>query len=44
MPSWNEVLNELNRSPRKDAIDYIRRKYLKRLYNHTNRNVIAYYS
>ena len=44
MPSWNEVLNELNRSPRKDAIDYIRRKYLKRLHNYTSRNVIAYYS
>ena len=44
MPSWNEVLLELQKSPRKDAIDYIRRKYLRKLFEHTGRNVIAYYS
>jgi len=44
MPSWNQVLKELKNSPRKDSLDYIRRKYLKRLSSHRGRNVIAYYS
>lgn len=37
MPSWNDVINELN-------VDSIRRKYLSKLNEHTGRNVIAYYS
>jgi hypothetical protein len=44
MPSWNEILEETQNCPRNDAIDYIRRKYLKELFNVTKRNVIAYYS
>ena len=44
MPSWNEVLNELNSCPRVDALDFVRRKYLKKLSEKTGRNVIAYYS
>lgn len=44
MPSWNQVLSEIQRSPRRDALDYTRRKYLKRLARTTERNVIAYYS
>lgn len=44
MPSWNQVLLELQRSPRKDALDTVRRKYLKKLSQHRGRNVIAYYS
>jgi ClpP class serine protease len=44
VPSWNQVLTELQRSPRKDALDYVRRKYLRRLSQHRGRNVIAYYS
>lgn len=44
MPSWNQVLIELQASPRKDALDYIRRKYLEKLSNKTGRNIIAYYS
>lgn len=38
MPSWNEVLAELS------GPDVIRRRYLKKLSEHTGRNVIAYYS
>ena len=44
MPSWNEVLNELNKCPRRDALDFVRRKYLNELAKKTERNVIAYYS
>lgn len=44
MPSWNEVLNEITSSPRRDALDFVRRKYLKLLYQHSHRNTIAYYS
>ncbi|MPW31259.1 S49 family peptidase [Agarivorans sp. B2Z047] len=44
MPSWNEVLLELQSSNRKDALDDVRRKYLLELSAHRNRNVIAYYS
>ena len=49
MPNWNEVLTEIqdlqtetNSQP--SASDRVRRKYLKKLYEHTKRNVIAYYS
>jgi len=44
MPSWNEVLNEINSCDRINSLDYIRRKYLKELYEKSGRNVIAYYS
>ncbi len=44
MPSWNEVLNEINSCGRINNLDYIRRKYLKELYEKSGRNVIAYYS
>jgi len=44
MSSWNEVLKELNDSHRTDALDFVRRKYIKKLSNKTGRNVIAYYS
>lgn len=44
MPSWTEVLNELNECKRIDALDYVRRDYLKKLHHATGRNVIAYYS
>lgn len=44
MPSWNQVLTEIQRCNRRDALDFVRRKYLKRLARATNRNVIAYYS
>ena len=44
MPDWNEVLDEITTSNRKDALDCIRRKYLRQLYEMTGRNVIAYYS
>ena len=44
MPNWYEVLKELQTSNRTDALDSVRRKYLKQLHGKTDRNVIAYYS
>jgi len=44
MPSWNEILEEIEQSNRVDALDCVRRKYLKHLHEITGRNVIAYYS
>lgn len=44
MPSWNEVLEEIKDCKRIDALDYVRRNYLKELNKKTGRNVIAYYS
>lgn len=47
MPNWNEVLreiSELSGQGRRDSLDTVRRKYLNLLYQHTGRNVIAYYS
>lgn len=46
MPGWNEVLSELVElsQTRRDAVDVVRRKYLKKLHEKTERNVIAYYS
>lgn len=44
MPNWNQVLSEIDRCPRKDALDYVRVRYLKRLHKKTGRNIICYYS
>lgn len=44
MPSWNQVLDELQNCKRVDALDFVRRKYLKILHENTDRNIIAYYS
>jgi len=47
MPNLNEILNEakaLAATGRGDAIDVVRRKYLKQLSELTGRNTIAYYS
>jgi Serine dehydrogenase proteinase len=47
MPNWNSVLREislLQATSNESAFDKVRRKYLNRLFRHTNRNVIAYYS
>ncbi|MDH3998715.1 MAG: S49 family peptidase [Desulfuromonadales bacterium] len=44
MPSWNQVLEEIKSSNRIDALDDVRRKYLKKLSQTTGRNTIAYYS
>ena len=40
MPSWNDVLNELQ--PK--SLDDVRHKYLLQLHQYTDRNVICYYS
>lgn len=47
MPSWHAVLREIEREAKKSkgaATDTIRRQYLDKLFQHTSRNVIAYYS
>ncbi len=44
MPNWSEILKELEDCKRVDALDYVRRKYLKRASEITGRNTIAYYS
>lgn len=42
MPSWNDVLNEIESSG--STHDILRRKYLSQLHAKTGRNVILYYS
>lgn len=42
MPNWNEILYEINASG--STHDVVRRKYLRELYELTDRNVILYYS
>lgn len=46
MPGWSSVLAEVGARQREgqQAIDLVRRKYLRQLNRHTGRNVIAYYS
>ena len=47
MPNWNEVISEITLEAKKHksaAADVVRRRYLEKLFNHTKRNVIAYYS
>ena len=48
MPNWSEVLDEINQKyaaePKKNPFDTIRRKYLRKIHQKTERNVIAYYS
>lgn len=46
MPAWGSVLAEIGAKQQggQQAVDLVRRKYLKRLHGHTGRNVIAYYS
>ena len=41
MPNWNSVLKEIQDN---GPLDLIRRKYLKKLYELTDRNTICYYS
>lgn len=50
MPNWGQVLTEIQAQDAKltngakSAVDIVRRRYLKKLYKKTGRNVIAYYS
>ena len=46
MPNWKEVLEEVAKVNRQgnQALDVVRRKYLKEIFKYTGRNVIAYYS
>lgn len=42
MPTWNELLDECRTTG--GGNDVVRRKYLRKLFEHTKRNVIVYYS
>jgi ClpP class serine protease len=44
MPSWGEVLKELQETNVESSLDIIRHKYLKIMHKYTGRNIIAYYS
>lgn len=46
MPNWKEVLEEVAKVNQQgnQALDVVRRKYLKSIFQYTHRNVIAYYS
>lgn len=50
MPNWRQVLGEIQEfhnahaSQANLATDIVRRKYLRKLYNCTQRNIVAYYS
>jgi ATP-dependent protease ClpP protease subunit len=46
MPAWGTVLSEIGSRQQggQQAVDLVRRKYLKALHKHTGRNIIAYYS
>lgn len=42
MPSWNDILEEIKAEG--STLDIVRRKYLKKLFDISGRNVIVYYS
>ena len=44
MPNWNDLLNQIRADGAESAHDRVRRKHLARLFKHTQRNVIVYYS
>lgn len=44
MPSWTDVLIEINGTQQPTSLDIVRRKYLLMLSEKTRRNTIAYYS
>lgn len=45
MPSWGKVLKEIqDEANQPGPVDRIRRKYLRKLFDYTGRNVILYYS
>jgi hypothetical protein len=45
LPTWGEILKEIKNyieKEKKPPFDFVRRKYLKKLYDYTERNVILY--
>lgn len=47
MPHWGALIKEIVQEQKKGnqgAFDTVRRKYLSKLHQHTDRNIIAYYS
>lgn len=44
VPTWNEINNEIDAIGSAEACDQVRKKYIQRLQDRVDRNVIAYYS
>lgn len=46
MPNWTEILQEIQHeaATQQMPLDFVRRKYLKKLHENTGRNIICYYS
>ncbi|MDR2486512.1 MAG: ATP-dependent Clp protease proteolytic subunit, partial [Clostridiales Family XIII bacterium] len=44
MPTWDEILDEVQGEEAPDRFAIVRRKYARKLHEITNRNVICYYS
>lgn len=44
VPSWNDVLLEIQKNAAVSPIDHLRRRCLSKLHKATGRNIIAYYS
>ena len=48
MPNWNTILKEIHKevqaNPKKDPFHTVRQRYIKKLFQKRNRNIIAYYS
>ena len=44
MPNWLGVLSEIQEEAKQSPLDRVRKKYLKNTQEHTQRNLIAYYS
>lgn len=44
MPNWKQVLTEIKNVPPSSSLDTVRRKYLRKIFEKTDRNLIAYYS
>ena len=44
MADWTGILKEIQEEKITNPLDNVRKKYIKQLYELTNRNVICYYS
>ena len=44
MPDWTEILKEIQEEKINNPLDTVRKKYIKKLYEKTGRNVLCYYS
>lgn len=44
MPNWNDILKKIQSDPNIDPFRNVRQKYIQKLFEKRNRNVIVYYS